>query len=553
MKRVFIFLLIASFVLAFSTPGVPSERTSNEPPPVAQALVREGDFAVELAQELRLGALDDEAQAESALSAIGVAPRNGWIADYPVTPVVLAEIQFSIREAARRGDLSLSEDEAIQRLVRVAASFGLPIRTGDGAYAENPSGEASQYVAESTVDDYYAAEGPPVVSYYRPPEDYYYLYDWVPYPFFYSSFAFPGFFILHDFHVVSHHHHQRFFHHHKNKHFFNLHKHRDFFDHHKRKHFIDHKQNKHAFKHVSNRFFDKNGRAFRINPGDMSNQRITNRITNVNVKKNFNNNPGRGFAPSNVQSARSILRKETSGRSFPVSPGGRTGITSGPGRAFGLNQNRDTSGAADRPFPGGGMKADRSFNGMRRSDGVPGGNQSIGKPAFGSAPPGGSQRLGSPRPFRGEMGGGPGGPGRSFNGASTFKGNSAFNGGRTFRGGGSSGGGGLGARFGNVNPGGGFGKTGGGFSGGGAGARFGSGPGFGGGGRSLGAGSRSFGGGPGARFGGGPGFGGGGRSFGGGGGRSFVGGGGRSFGGGGRSFGSGGGGRGGGGRGGGRR
>jgi hypothetical protein len=53
------------------------------------------------------------------------------------------------------------------------------------------------------INNYYYREGPPVVTYYPPPPDYFYLYAWVPYPFWYSRFFFFLFFILHDFHKVS--------------------------------------------------------------------------------------------------------------------------------------------------------------------------------------------------------------------------------------------------------------------------------------------------------------------------------------------------------------
>ena len=51
------------------------------------------------------------------------------------------------------------------------------------------------------VNNYYYDYGPPVVTYYPPPDPYNYLYSWVPYPFWWGpGFYFSGFFILHDFH-----------------------------------------------------------------------------------------------------------------------------------------------------------------------------------------------------------------------------------------------------------------------------------------------------------------------------------------------------------------
>lgn len=57
--------------------------TTVNPQAVAPPLVREGDFAFELAEALKIGTPQDEAAAESMLASIGIAPHNGWIADYP--------------------------------------------------------------------------------------------------------------------------------------------------------------------------------------------------------------------------------------------------------------------------------------------------------------------------------------------------------------------------------------------------------------------------------------------------------------------------------------
>ena len=69
-------------------------------------------------------------------------------------------------------------------------------------YTESPPPTTPEYTEPSVIDNYYYAEGPPVVTYYPPPWDYYYMYAWVPSPFWCSGFFFPGFFILHDFHRV---------------------------------------------------------------------------------------------------------------------------------------------------------------------------------------------------------------------------------------------------------------------------------------------------------------------------------------------------------------
>ena len=70
------------------------------PPPIGGPLVREGDFAVRLLSALDLGTTDDEVEAETRLGEVGIIPRNGWIADYPVTPDVLGELQKAVVDAA---------------------------------------------------------------------------------------------------------------------------------------------------------------------------------------------------------------------------------------------------------------------------------------------------------------------------------------------------------------------------------------------------------------------------------------------------------------------
>src|SRR5512143_323230 len=84
-------------------------------PPIAQKLVREGDFAVRLQAALGLGTAEDEVAAESRLGDAGIAPRNGWIADYPMTPDIVIEVQKSVGAAAEAKKLSIGKDEALKR------------------------------------------------------------------------------------------------------------------------------------------------------------------------------------------------------------------------------------------------------------------------------------------------------------------------------------------------------------------------------------------------------------------------------------------------------
>jgi hypothetical protein len=81
---------------------------------VSQGVVREGFLAVRLVETLKIGESKSEAEAENSLASVGIAPRNGWIADYPVTPGIIAELQNTIEEAADSGKLTMKKDEAIK-------------------------------------------------------------------------------------------------------------------------------------------------------------------------------------------------------------------------------------------------------------------------------------------------------------------------------------------------------------------------------------------------------------------------------------------------------
>lgn len=78
------------------------------------ALIREGDFAIKLAKALRIGPVKSEAEAGSMLASVGIAPRKGWIADYPLTPDIIGELRNAIGEAADSGKLSINKDEAMK-------------------------------------------------------------------------------------------------------------------------------------------------------------------------------------------------------------------------------------------------------------------------------------------------------------------------------------------------------------------------------------------------------------------------------------------------------
>lgn len=228
--------------------------TNSAAPPVEQTLVPEGVFAIQLAEALKVGHTEDEAQAESLLSGVGIEPKNGWITEYPVTPAVIGDIEKALSTAADGGKLGMPKDQALKALADVKTQLDLNIATDTApppatsgkpveitiykytdrkgivhitneykaipeeyrsrativrhavkpqSALEWPPTPAADYAVEQSpeaIDNYYYVEGPPVVTYYPPPEPYYYLYSWTPYPFWYAGAYFPGFFVLHDFH-----------------------------------------------------------------------------------------------------------------------------------------------------------------------------------------------------------------------------------------------------------------------------------------------------------------------------------------------------------------
>ncbi|MGE5751044.1 MAG: hypothetical protein ACM30F_02810 [Nitrospirota bacterium] len=203
MKKLLSIILTASLLLyPFATFAVdygsqPSQ--TQQVPPVAQTLVREGDFAVKLAATLNVGLPTNEAEAEDMLAKAGVAPLNGWISDYPMTPQIVGQIQDSITKAAAERKLPMNSEEATKGLYLLTAQMKLPTPAGEGTTAPDGKKAPVEPYDSQTINNYYSDEGPPIVTYYPPPVYYGYLYDWVPYPVFWFGFWFPGFFICHNF------------------------------------------------------------------------------------------------------------------------------------------------------------------------------------------------------------------------------------------------------------------------------------------------------------------------------------------------------------------
>ena len=345
-------------------------------PPVSQQLIPEGDFALKLATALKLGTPETEAKAEDMLTLVGIAPKNGWIADYPMTPIIIGQVQSALIAAAALKKLPMGKDEAFQALQGLNAEFGLAIAPGPEQYAEEQPPSGSEYVPPLEIENYYYEQGPPIITYYPPPWDYDYLYGWVPYPFWCSGFFFPGFFVLNDFH---HFHHDHHFHH----------------GHHL----------------ISSHFIDpKTHASLRVDPTTRTTGTAGTRTAEGRRSHGFASPEARKGAASisnrSLVTARSPALTGTGGRRF----GGAVPHTATGGRAFGQPGN---AGRQYRSFQGPGMGAGRSFcsrgisTPSSRSSSVP---SSGGPSSFGGFHGGGfsgnSQGGGG---FRGSGGGGQGG------------------------------------------------------------------------------------------------------------------------------------------------
>ena len=146
----------------------PSQPSRTGPSPTEQNLISEGSLAMKLAAALKMGEVKNEAEAESKLASVGIMPRNGWIADYPVTPKVVGELQNAIAAAADSGKLAMKKDEAIKALQDLVADIGGQPEGVEPSPEEQPPPEPYYYY--------------PYYPYYYPYYPYYYPY---PYPYFY--------------------------------------------------------------------------------------------------------------------------------------------------------------------------------------------------------------------------------------------------------------------------------------------------------------------------------------------------------------------------------
>ncbi len=184
-----IVFLLSIPVITYAQP----EQNVQKAPPVSQPLIREGNFAIKLVEVLKLGTAKSEAEAESWLASMGIAPRNGWIADHPLTPDIIGELRSAIGVALDSGKLAMKKDEAllaVQVLIdhqwRLSA---VPGKEQARQYGEFPPSVYEGY--EGGYEPYYYPE-----SYYYPYYSYYYPYYpyFNPFPYYYGGYYYRGYY-----------------------------------------------------------------------------------------------------------------------------------------------------------------------------------------------------------------------------------------------------------------------------------------------------------------------------------------------------------------------
>ncbi len=399
MKTLVLFILGLLLFVPLSALAV--EKGAYNTPPIEQNLVREGDFAVRLADTLSLVKTDNEADAERALATAGISPKNGWISDFPVTPDVLAEVRSSVMDAADGVKVKLDKKTADERFAALVKEFELPIAADTGA-----PGRAKGYVTgeeygtpeeyqqdQDAIVNYYYDEGPPVITYYAPPPDYAYLYAWDPYPFWWGGYWFPGYYVLNDFTIIDYDHHGG--------------------HHHRHHHDGDHHYGDHD-KLISNRVVDKNTNKVATIDPVTRNTRTGSDITRHNRSSNttrFTTNPDTRRGAENI--LRNTVTRErgnsltTSGRmgrdhfgngsnfgarSFDKAP-------SFKGRSLNTNRSFDTAPSVrNRSFDTGRPATgwSRSVAPASRSLSTGSGNRGFSSPrSFSPGPSGGSRSFGT--------------------------------------------------------------------------------------------------------------------------------------------------------------
>ena len=88
--------------------------------------VTQGDYVVKLAEELNLGKGLSVEEAISALTKVGIVPKEGFKCNVQVTREFLNKIQELVIAAAEKGLIGFSPKRAIEILTSLSEDIGLP-------------------------------------------------------------------------------------------------------------------------------------------------------------------------------------------------------------------------------------------------------------------------------------------------------------------------------------------------------------------------------------------------------------------------------------------
>ena len=100
--------------------------------------VTQCDYAIKLAEELNLGKGLSVEEAISALTKVGIVPKEGFKCDVEVTREFLNEIQDLVIAAAEKGLIDFSPESATEIVASLSKDMGLPVPVPVGTVPPPP-------------------------------------------------------------------------------------------------------------------------------------------------------------------------------------------------------------------------------------------------------------------------------------------------------------------------------------------------------------------------------------------------------------------------------
>ena len=160
-------------------------------------VVTQGEFAIELVEELGLADAPTADAATDLLSSVRISPRLGqWELEEPMSSELTARLRKLTVAAAEMGWITLTPEQVLLAFDTASALLGLSL-------------PVTAYPDEASASPYPITEVPPLVYVAPPPPDLYPYYLWTPVAggFWWGDVLFPGFFVLDANLFFSDHHH----------------------------------------------------------------------------------------------------------------------------------------------------------------------------------------------------------------------------------------------------------------------------------------------------------------------------------------------------------